>query len=328
MTSARGGPAYRSSIAAGLAWLLLVGSTAHEGGRVERTKSAQLVRENTIAVAVTNPALGSTHPNSVIPKCKDLTGADVDCTVLATSAALAQARDSDWQAWAALAGAIIGGLTLIAAFLAAKWAKAAAGHTATAAKAATETLDHSKDVTDRQLRAYLFPVDATVKLSKGVQSSLIHVSVPMVNSGQTPAKLTFYSILAKYKSPKTVQSIIDHTVSEWRGTVKQTTNVEQLIGPNGKTVIPLYTSMPSAHFDHSEGRMGYTLEQPSTIIKVELEWWYQDYAGRTWRETAVFTSANIKWDTLAKQSLDMPQTEAKSSNRVSAPNDDGLTARS
>lgn len=233
----------------------------------------------------------------------------------AANAAEAQTNLAAQAAWTAFFQTLGGLLTLAAAIAAAIYARVAAQETRNGAAAARDTLDYTQLVTDLQLRAYLFPSGATVSLNKGVNSSLLYVLIPMQNSGQTPAKLIFHSIYAEYRSPKTVQPIVDHTQSNWRGTQKRTTNVQQLIGPNGQTVIPLYTSMPTAHFDHSGGRVGTTFEQPSTIIRVEVEWWYEDYKGRRYKEIAAFTSPNIRWDTVTELIVPLPQTEARKPHR-------------
>ena len=218
-----------------------------------------------------------------------------------------------WQSKATVFGLIVGFFTLAAAAAAAYFAKLAADETKRSANSAIDALSHAKETAERELRAYLFPEDAKIVLSEGNQSSLCSVSLSMRNSGQTPARLIFYRISARFRSPKTVVLIPGDNTSEWRNTIEVTTNVQQLIGPNGRTIIPLETSLNGIHFDHASGRVGLTHGWPKTIIQVRLEWSYTDYLNRQWTEAAVFNSPNIKWNTRSVKEVDLLQTEAKNS---------------
>ncbi|WP_242185611.1 hypothetical protein [Sphingomonas sp. CARO-RG-8B-R24-01] len=113
---------YRYIVFATLGWLCLTGASDHQG-RQRQNRNNQAQTEH----AVTAPRSGKPvndpgDAKSADLKCKDDRGNEANCTVVATDAALEQARDADWQAWAAVGGIVIGFFTLLAAVAAAFFA--------------------------------------------------------------------------------------------------------------------------------------------------------------------------------------------------------------
>lgn len=183
---------YRYLILAAVGGLTLTGATKDHASQGHQAKGDRGSQQSVAAAPVVKPTVGASETKPADPKCKDNRGADADCTVVATDAALEQARDADLQAWAAIAGVAIGGLTLVAAFLAAKWAKAAARHTETgatearrSAEAAEASLQHTRDTVDIQVRPYV-----TIRYGKlyKVENDTWCISGKIVNSGTIPAK--------------------------------------------------------------------------------------------------------------------------------------------
>lgn len=78
-------------------------------------------------------------------QCIDRHGDHGDCTVIATQAAVDQASYANWQTYIAIGGLSVGLATLIAAFLAARWAKEAALHTEAGANEARRAADISRE---------------------------------------------------------------------------------------------------------------------------------------------------------------------------------------
>ena len=101
--------------------------------------------------------------------CKDGNKSSLPCDAESAQAAANQARYTFWEAVAAAVGVVIACATLVAAVWAATWAKRAATHTGSgvteakrAAKAAEDSLDQARKISDAELRPW---IDYTLGIS-------------------------------------------------------------------------------------------------------------------------------------------------------------------
>lgn len=184
---------------------------------------------NTIVTAnsakASKPTTSSTKPVTTSTKlpdhrCPGTSNPTLSCEAISAQAAIEQARDADWQAYAAAAGSIVGALTLLAAVAAAIFAKRAADETkrtadiaesnakdtvkaleiaarnasgaVRAAMAASEANDIARQNMQTQLRPYVYldSIDIAVDhlLSVDYINDTASITLKFKNFGQTPAK--------------------------------------------------------------------------------------------------------------------------------------------
>lgn len=212
------------------------------------------------------------------------------------------AADSAWWAWL---GGLVGLGSLVGVFI--------------AIGAAFQSNGIARDAAQRQLRAYLYPQRVAVVIRKVDERAKCQFEIALKNAGQTPAKLTFRYVQALCKSPQTKQVILGTTESDWRQLTRIVTNVEQSIGPDGTTAIPYSTHVKFAEFDHSGPRTGPMYEQHETIIKLVMEWRYEDFLDREWIERAVFISDSIEWNGEGAVEHVLAQVESTEMARLNGP---------
>ena len=109
-------------------------------------------------------------------------------------AADAAADSAYWTFWTffiALIGLVVGGGTLVAAWLAARWAKKAADFTETGANAAKGAVEETRRIGEAQVRAYLSIVGAEAKH----WDDEFEFRVLVKNTGQSPA----FILLCEYE---------------------------------------------------------------------------------------------------------------------------------
>lgn len=149
----------------------------------------------------------------------------------------------------------------------------------------------TKDLAERQLRAYLYPATGSLSLKARSYAFSCRISVPFKNTGKTPATLIFYKLRSSISSAwVTTQSLGDRS-AEPISEVK--TNIQKIVGPDQETYLSIVGSVTPKHFSAidaaSKGR-GYE----GVEFELYLEWHYRDYLDRIWQVTAVFTSDRIE----------------------------------
>ncbi|WP_288804432.1 hypothetical protein [uncultured Novosphingobium sp.] len=222
------------------------------------------------------------------------------------------AKDSaNW----ALGSFIVAAFTLIAAGLAALYAKSAAKETKRSAEAAFGAVEAaqqanriSADTADRQLRAYLFPSTGELNLSMGAVTASCPIRIPLRNTGATPATLIFYEIKSFVCSNWGKRQNLDHS---GKMPIEQiTTNIQKIIGPNSDTYLAIMGHIDKRHFDEvydpTSGPNANGVE-----FEVRLEWHYRDYKNRTWRVDSVFVTDRFKWESKRNRKVDMRQKSTK-----------------
>lgn len=175
-------------ILAAVGWLSLAGNVQdHRGGREQRSnygRSQQSIAAAPVVRVPANPPSRETTEN----KCMNAQGMSDDCARASAQATVDYVRYARWQAISAIVGVAVGGLTLIAAFLAAKWAKRAAEETKRSAIAAEGALEQVKQSSERELRAYVvaFPKKLEQK-RRSNENYNVTLQIHLQNLGQTPA---------------------------------------------------------------------------------------------------------------------------------------------
>lgn len=193
---------YRRYVLAALGCLAVAASPAQpnkrEGHQGERNRAGHQVEA---ATSVVKPAPGASNANRGKAGCEAAGEGNLSCDEVTAKAAVQQARDADWQADAAAFSAVVGLLTLFAAFWAARWAKAAAQHTATganearrAADAAEHGLSHSKAVSASELRPWLAIDCKVIDFSADRDCLSFDYEIIVSNVGETVASDFTYRI--------------------------------------------------------------------------------------------------------------------------------------
>lgn len=122
------------------------------------------------------------------------------------------------QTLISLAAVLSSLLTLVAAFYAAWYARRAAEETSRSAKAAEDTLSHSRDLAELHLRAYMAPDLPTLERWPADDHGTdlgYRARVNFKNYGSTPAKaLRYRHIVFKYPEPPTFDELHDQTWEE------------------------------------------------------------------------------------------------------------------
>lgn len=168
-----------------LAWLIL-GASLPQGQGSKEDRQAEQAIANSLENVATAIERGNEPPsyNPDCPKGADDRRSDLCAQWKAADAAHEAASWASWTWYLLLVGTVIGAATLGAAAAAAYFAKKAADHTETGAVAATNTLAHAREVSETQLRPYVFFGDAKLTLPLTNASEVI---MPIKNHGLTPA---------------------------------------------------------------------------------------------------------------------------------------------
>jgi len=185
---------YRVALCAAFG-LALIGASPKEDGRnrtQERATQKQIAEKlERIATAIEKPPSAPT-PDSGCDSGAEDRQSDLCAQWKAADAAAESARWALLTFVAGLAAIAIGGGTLVAAWLAARWAKKAADHTESGANAAREAVAETREanrITQRlgeaQVRCYLGGVSA--KIGYTPDGALVTNCV-IKNSGQSPAR--------------------------------------------------------------------------------------------------------------------------------------------
>ena len=127
---------YRSVIVAALGCLILAGPAEGEHKQGQQRQAANEDHHGSTAAPFVKPPVGSDLRQPDQEQCISADNERETCSRASAQATVDQARYALWQALAGGLGVVIGIGTLVAAFLAAKWAKAAAIHTEAGAQAA------------------------------------------------------------------------------------------------------------------------------------------------------------------------------------------------
>lgn len=181
----------------------------NEGGSAEQPNGGETQQAVTGPAAEAVPPVQPTdEPPGYTDPCnkgEDNRNSDLCAQWKAADAAQESAKWTRRSFWIGLAGTGIGGLTLFAAIAAAFYARDAAKHAGAAVtqaenatKAANDTVDVTRDIGARQLRAYLTVRAYTVVVNNA------HVEVKIVgqNTGQTPAlNVTTWTVVALQLPP-------------------------------------------------------------------------------------------------------------------------------
>ncbi|MEG3176817.1 hypothetical protein U1872_11305 [Sphingomonas sp. RB3P16] len=274
---------YRYIILAALGWLTLTGASEHKGNQRNQGHGESQHKQGVAPSLPVKPADNPGDPKGTNSKCKDDRGNEADCTVVATNAALDQARAADWQAWAAVGGVGIGLATMIAAIFAALFAKKAADETWRGANAAENTLAHAQDTAQRQLRAYIYAVSADAKHWRTAKTFTVECGVTVENSGTTPAEIITENI--------TTQIFVNGQPKSRSGVFRPDSN--RLIGPNSSYPMKSQVSIDVEDF---------TVREPlriSVIIYIT----YKDYTGALWKYHGLWWCSAFNPVSLAQASI-------------------------
>ena len=134
-----------------------------------------------IAPAIQDAAKPSEHDKEC-PQGDDRRSSDL-CAQWKAADAARSASHAAW--WLGILGSVIGALTLAAAWKAALYARDAATHTQTGAKAAQDAVDETQRIGEAQVRCYLTGVSAEVAFT---EEGTIIVCSKIRNTGQSPAR--------------------------------------------------------------------------------------------------------------------------------------------
>lgn len=153
----------------------------------------------------------------------------------ATDAAVNSARSAYWTMIAAFVGLVLGAGTLLAAWRAAHWAKAAAVHTEVGAEAGTTANEIAGDVAYRQLRAYLYPLSGQLTLSAGGLTASCPIRLTFSNTGATPATLNSYTIRTGVRSQlRRIATGIENCEIN-----RVETKIAKIVGPQSETYLSI-----------------------------------------------------------------------------------------
>ena len=179
-------PSRNLRLSAVCAFMLLLGSAGNSSisDSGEITEQRQLSDSlNRIVSALESNGNQSSEDLGCPPEREDRQS-DLCAQWKAADAASASAFWSAASFWISLGASLVGALTLGAAWLAAKYARAAAEQGKRSADAAVNALDHAKGTSKTELRPYVYPN----KPRHGqIDEDRTFVEMPIKNFGQTPA---------------------------------------------------------------------------------------------------------------------------------------------
>lgn len=177
---------YRIALCAGFGWLILAGPCQGKNTEADQSKGQKAIQAKLDRIAAAIEEL----PKSEAPDPGCAPGRDNHQSDLCAQwkAADAAAESARWGLWTFITSLIAIGIgvgTLVAAWLAARWAKKAAEHTETGAIAAAKSVAVAEATAKQQIRAYISV--ESVGFWLGDKSEGLTYGVYLKNTGSSPA---------------------------------------------------------------------------------------------------------------------------------------------
>ncbi|MDE2405140.1 MAG: hypothetical protein KGM17_10795 [Sphingomonadales bacterium] len=182
---------HRLFFIAAIGWATLSAAAQHDNGQRQKTQNHAQQHEQHAPPLTIKPAIGTRSSASNDGNCKGAYDESKTCDAIAANAAVDQSRYAYWQAVEAGLGLLVGAGTLIAAFIAAKWAKKAAQETEIGARAAIDAAVSSRDSLHAS-RAWICFSEHTSDIIgsafvDGVRYNGAMIKIHWMNVGNSPA---------------------------------------------------------------------------------------------------------------------------------------------
>lgn len=210
-----------------------------------------------------------------------------------------------WNFWAMIIAAVqlpvgIAGLYLLIRSL---------NQTDTALQKAIEANDLTRTANDRQLRAYLYPIKAEMRLSKHGSDARFPIDVYLRNTGGTPAGIVSYRAEIHLISPITHMAAVNGGYAN-KLIRRVETRLTKTIGPNSETFLSFKANALIGHFAEKEV-VFHEPEGSETIVNLFLSWDYVDFTGTTYSEFAEFTTDAVNWDLITDKTIPLRQSQSR-----------------